>query len=372
MSGPIMIDAALYASAGIDPSKVHPNTPYQRILEPLDVEGIVDQQKFLDQQTAINRYVWYNLPPELDGEMIERILYYRGQGMFYYDRRFDKFFFLPYTLDGEDALDIYGRYSSVRPMPFMSGASKENKKKTRQEVLLQDISRKVLYEVLTDEEIFDLGEDWAEVYCVTLSDYSKQISQTTLPRSILNEPLLRLKANCIPYMNTALLNSTGIQGMLVEADDQARTVRDASQEMKLAALTGDKWIPLTRKLGIEQLTNPASGTSEDFMRAMQSLENYRLSLYGLDNNGVYQKNAHMLEAEQRANTSFNELLLMDGLKQRQKALTRLNAYFGWDASVELSEVITGNDINMDAQIQDEPYDSNNAYEEMEGTTNESV
>ena len=32
-----------------------------------------------DEQVALNRYKWYNLPSGLDGQLLERILYYKGQ-----------------------------------------------------------------------------------------------------------------------------------------------------------------------------------------------------------------------------------------------------------------------------------------------------
>ena len=36
-----------------------------------------------DEQIHCNRFKWYNLPRGLDGQLIERILYYRGQGAWF-------------------------------------------------------------------------------------------------------------------------------------------------------------------------------------------------------------------------------------------------------------------------------------------------
>ena len=44
-----------------------------------------------DEQIAVNRYKWHNHPPELNGNLIERILYYRGQGMLFYVPEMTKF-----------------------------------------------------------------------------------------------------------------------------------------------------------------------------------------------------------------------------------------------------------------------------------------
>ena len=70
-----------------------------------------------DQQIAINKYKWFNLPPEIDPQLLERILYYRGQGMLFFIPEIGKFYFLPYALDG--TIDVYGRFTSVKPLPFI-------------------------------------------------------------------------------------------------------------------------------------------------------------------------------------------------------------------------------------------------------------
>ena len=52
-----------------------------------------------DEQLAVNRYRWYNLPPELSGNLIERILYYRGQAMLFYIPEMEKFYFSDFLLE---------------------------------------------------------------------------------------------------------------------------------------------------------------------------------------------------------------------------------------------------------------------------------
>ena len=40
--------------------------------------------RIIDEQDAINRYKCYNLPDGLDRHLLERVLYYKGQGVFFY------------------------------------------------------------------------------------------------------------------------------------------------------------------------------------------------------------------------------------------------------------------------------------------------
>ena len=99
-----------------------------KITSPTKVE-LVKQLRIKDEQQAINRYKWYNLPNNITSQELERMLYYRGQLAFVYLPETDELLFLPYTLasDNPYALDWYGRYKQVRVVPFGEGTTKEEK-----------------------------------------------------------------------------------------------------------------------------------------------------------------------------------------------------------------------------------------------------
>ena len=46
--------------------------------------------RLIDEQDAVNRYVWYNLPDGITGQELERMLYYKGQLCFFYFKELDK------------------------------------------------------------------------------------------------------------------------------------------------------------------------------------------------------------------------------------------------------------------------------------------
>jgi len=85
---------------------------------------------------------------------------------------------------------------------------------------------------------------------------------------------------------------------------------------------------------------------------MQSLDNYRLSLYGLDNGGLFQKKSHMLEAEQEMNTGNVGLVMRDSLECRQEFCTIINSIYGLDMWCEVSETALGIDTTGDGVIGD--------------------
>ena len=304
--------------------------------------------RIIDEQTAINRYTWYNLPDGLDGQMIERLLYYKGQGMFFYDDQTEKFYFLPYALDG--SIDIYGRFTKVKPLPF-NGSSEVEKgdKLTPIAKYITELRREPLYDIWMNEVDMSV----LTKHCVLLSDYSKQISQTNIPRQILNDPLLDVMSDCIPFLRTALLSGTGVAGMRVVSEDEYANVKLASAAIDNAALNGEKYIPVVGNVDFQELAGGQIAKAEEFLLSLQSLDNFRLSTYGLDNGGLFQKKSHVLEAEQEMNQGCVGLINQDGLTLRQTFCNIINSITGLGTWCEISENVIGVDENLDGLIGDE-------------------
>lgn len=304
-------------------------------------EQIRKTLRVLDEQNAINRYKWYNLPSSLDGQLLERILYYKGQGMFFYMETNDTFYFLPYALSG--TIDVYGRFQSVTPLPFNGSSSNEEGK---EKPWITGLTRKPVYDVLQE-----LDEEFTES-CVLLSDYSKQISQTNIPRQILQDPILDAMSEAFPLARTSLIAHSGIKGMRVNDEDQKSQVELASKSVTRAALNGKMWIPLVGNIEYQELTDGTALKSEEFLLYMQSLDNFRLSLYGLDNGGLFQKKSHILQAEQDMNGGNVGLVYQDGLTLRQKFCDIVNSIWGLGIWCEASETVTGMDKNLDGEVAD--------------------
>ena len=309
--------------------------------------------RIIDEQDAINRFTWYNLPPGLSGQLIERILYYRGQGAFFYMEANDKFYFLPYALDG--TIDIYGRFLGITPLPF-NGTSTDGKQKP----WITDLVKEPQYEVESLDQYLNkdgsLNEEKARAAinnkCVLLHDYCKQQGEVNISRQILQEPILDVMSNCIPFMNTALLNSTGVQAMRVNDEDDQSNVLAASASVNQAALTGQKYIPVVGKIEFQDLSAGNVADAEEFLLAMQSLDNFRLSMYGLDNGGLFQKQSHILQAEQEVNNGNVGLIMQDSLTLRQEFCDIVNNIWGLGIYVDISETVIGVDRNGDMLIGD--------------------
>ena len=352
---PAIFDVNTLVQAGIDP----------KTGLPIKIAGvnagelktnIKKNLRILDEQTAVRRYKWYNLPNGLNGELLERILYYRGQGSFFYIKETNEFYFLPYALAGD--IDVYGRYKRITPLPFngKSNLDKDGKEKP----WIQGLYRNPKYGIKLDE----LTEDDINNSCVLLHDYCKQLSQINIARQVLNDPLLDSMAEKIPFMDTCLLNGTGIKGMRVNDPDEKENVKEASKGVKQAALTGNPWVPFVGSFELQELTNGTSVKPEEFMLALQSLDNFRLSLYGLENGGLFEKKAHLLESENAINQANVGLIYQDGLTIRQDFCNIVNSIWGLGIWVEPSEAVLGVDQNMDGAAFD--IDESNGGDSDEG------
>ena len=260
----------------------------------------------------------------------------------------DKFYFLPYALDG--TIDCYGRFLEITPLPF-GGGSMEQGKEDKIKPWIPGLTFEPVYEIY--ELLSEITPEDYKGKCIIFRDYTNGFSQFCEPRAGLNDSLLDIMATCIPYMRTALMNSTGIQGLRVQSQEQAASVNLASAAVENAALAGQKYIPVVGDLDFQDLASGNVAKSEEFLLALQSLDNFRLGTYGINNGGVFAKKAHMLEAEQETNQGNTGLVYNDGLALRQYGCILANLLFGLNMWVEASECVVGLDKNLDGEVSDE-------------------
>ena len=337
-----LYDPNMLIAAGINPKTGLP-IKLEGAMPSLLKENIKQNLNIMGEQDAINRYTWRNLPEGLNSQLMERILYYRGQAALF--KLQDKFYFLPYALDG--TIDVYGRYTGITPLPFNGTANDGDPEKP----WIQGLNFTPVYEPPYLPDFADKSpeelQQMLEKSCVLFWDYSPAISQTITPRSTLQDPILDVMSDCIPFMRTTLLNSTGITGIKVQNEDEAAEVKRASSAVNRAALSGEKYVPVVGKLEIQELTNGPIAKAEEYMLALQSLDNFRLSLLGLGNSGLFLKRSHMLEAEQEMNAGNTGLVMEDGLRWRQYQATIANTIWGTAIWCEVSESTIGMDTDGD-------------------------
>lgn len=358
MARPTMRDNSTLIAAGINPKTGLPlKFGDQKSELKTNIKKLL---RIVDEQDAVNRYVWYNLPEGLNGQLLERVLYYKGQGAFIYIEEMKKFYFLPYALDG--AIDLYGRYTGIRPLPFNGSTQDTPKGQEKLKLWLNTQIKKPVYDIILPEDL--TLEDFHNS-AVLLKDYTEQVSQSNLPRQTLQDPLLDIMADCIPFMRTSLLNATGVSGMRVGTQDEQSNVVAAANAVERAALEGDKWVPIVGAVDFQDFNSGQASDPEKFLLALQSLDNFRLEMYGIENGGVFQKRQHMLQEEQDMSANAVGLVLQDGLINRQRFCNIVNSIWGLGIWCDVSEKVSGVDRNMDGQLQDDMDQSGTATEAPE-------
>ena len=361
MSEPTLPETVMAAQAGFRTVK----TPNGWVYKPYakrcmcDFKGEIKKNlRVLDEQNAIHRYVWYDLPPGLDGELIERMLYLRGQLAFFYLEPLNRFYCLPYALAGD--IDVYGRYLQITPLIF-AGSKNGGQGNDKSKPFINGFKKTPYYEIpdQTDPKaILKAISDGA----VIVRDYTQQIGESIIPRSVMIDGVLEMMAECLPMARTALIASSGVKGMRVGSDDEKEEVKDANDSIMEASLTGQINIPIKGMQEFQELGAGSTLKVEDFLVDMQALDNFRLSLHGLDSGGLFQKKSHMLESEQAMNETRSRAALQDGLSIRQRACDIINGIWGLGVSCEISETAMGLDRSGDGA----PDDSQDQSGEKDG------
>lgn len=347
MGKPILVNEDLISAAGIDPKSGYPIKC--RGLDPLALKANVKKLiRINDEQICINRFKWNNLPNGLTGQLIEKILYLRGEAVFFYEKYTDKFYFLPFSQNGEP--DCYGRPLSVTPLVFNGYSNTDTNANgdKKSKVFIPGLTRKPIYAPISTED-GEISDDFADT-CVLLSDYSKQKSNFLIPREQLNDPIIDIESECLPFLRTSLLNSTGVLGMKVNSAGDAANVKVASQLINLAALSGDKYIPIIGQVDFQELTGGQIARAEEFLMSMQAIDNFRLSTIGLENGGLFQKKAHELQSENDMNSGAVGPVMKDCLALRQQFCDIVNSIRPLNMSVEIDEDAQTGEEDM---IQDE-------------------
>ena len=321
MGKPAIFDIDTLIQAGINPKTGLPmKFGGKRCSTKEDIKRAIRKN---DEQIFVNRYTWYNLPMNLTGAELERMLYYKGQLAFFYLKDLDEFYFMPYALDG--TIDFYGRYNTIHPVPMTSGTDdKAGKAGKAQAEYLSNIKLNCVYGVKLPEE---LKEEDLTNSAVLLHDYSKQLSQTVIPTQQINDPIIDLEAECMPYLRTALLMSTGVKGVRVADADQADSVKEGSRSMIDAATHAEPYVPITGAIEFQELTDGNVAKSQEFLMAMQSIDNFRLGLHGVQNGGLFEKSQYINNSQTDMNYAGGDigLTLQDGLNIRQNFCNIVNS-----------------------------------------------
>ena len=322
----------------------------QSLFPTVDVDGkkgrkktyvsVLQSIRVLDEQNHLSRFSWfvehyYGLDPDL----MERILYYRGTAILWFNKDLEKFMFTPFVGQG---LDVYGRYTRCTPLPF-TGSTSNSEDESRPYIPGLELTP------IYDTNLEELSADELSTKCVIFYDYSKQLANKPIPRQVLNEPICRVIAECIPFTRTSVINNLGVIGYRVQDQSEVKSVDDANDAVVDAAISGKRWVAMKNDIPGVELPGGVVGSNRisDTLMVMEAFDNFRLSTHGIDNGGVFKKKAHMLESEQALNNQDSASVITNCLWNRRHSCELAMSLFELPMWVEISQGLSGFDRDMD-------------------------
>lgn len=282
----------------------------------------------IDYNQACTRYIWKGLPENINGQLIESILYMKGCACMYV--RGGTLYVLPFANDGD--LNDYGQFETIRPVAF-NGDEKQFSYKLK----------------VNNSGGFDKNGD-----AIILYDSIPLYNGAILPKAVLSQ---KINENCSKILNMIMQNlQNSNKKILFECEDEAQKKQlmadldnafgstDAYIVVKKGSDLGTTNKPLT-------LNNDIQMVSQSLFECWQSWNNIRCTLNGIENNGAFEKKERMITKETRGDVIQAKLIADAGLKMRKLAIKQLIAQYGtryeWikKIDVQINEILKEDDQN---------------------------
>lgn len=288
--------------------------------------AIMREQNMIE---TLERYMWTNVPPGLTQDLIERLLFFRGKGIFYFNDKVEKFQFLPFALNG--VIDEYGRFTKCNTLPFtgvdeVEDNNSKKKKKKLLDAVYQDLE--IVYDLPYNEEMIKCIRDRKTVGII-LNDNSLAISQQPIIRSNYVKPVLHMMATLMQIINTAMYGNADHNLIQVENESELESINQQIASINFDILKGRRFTPIVGKLPITPIKTSNTANLEGLFGTFNSLSNFLKSITGVANAGVFDKKAHLLQEEQKLNGSNSDDVYYNGLRLRQEFCLMVQAYYGY-------------------------------------------
>ena len=286
-------------------------------LNPVGYAQAQDRQKLetlLSRKSMIEfieRYKWEGLPEELNQDLIERILYYRGKGCLFKGMD-DRFIFLPFTLKG--SIDIYGRYEFINPVLFTGIAKKDD-------AYIPGYTLKVAYSPSEEGQ------------AVILTDASLGISQDNPFMYHTMSPIIEQLVDILVLVNIDLVSSAKVFYLVAQDEGQKKAIEAELQNMDMEILNGRRAFVVVSPTELQPLQKEGSKDSVRYFQSYQSFDNLRKDILGIPNGGTFMKQEHMTEAESSQNGNSASSVYKNGLRMRQEFCDIANSLFGLNITV---------------------------------------
>lgn len=331
----------------------------------LDYNSMFNIMRVQNFTETIERYQWVNVPFGLTQDLIERLLFFRGKGVFYFNDKVGKFQFLPFSLNG--VIDEYGRFTACNTHPFTGVAEEDSSKKKGKTELLIYENLDLVYDMPYTREMLKEANSRKTVGII-LNDNSLMLSQQPVIRSNYVTPVLRMMATLMAIINTAMFGCADHSLVRVENEGELESINNQIDAINLDIIRARRFTPIVSKLPIESLKTNNTANLEGLFNTFNSLNNFLKSITGVANAGVFDKKAHLLQSEQELNGSNADDVYYNGLRLRQEFCLMVQAYYGYPIWCESKRCMT--EAQQENYLEGETNDPDNT-QQMGGIENAS-
>lgn len=292
----------------------------------LDYKSIFEILRHQNMIETYERYMWTNVPYGLTQDLIERVLFFRGKGIFYFNDKVEKFQFLPFALNGN--IDEYGRFLMCNTLPFTGMDEKPKKGNKRKLVPAVYENLEIVYDLPYNKEILKSIRK-KKIVGIILNDNSLSLSQQPIIRSNFVQPVLRLLATLMQIINTAMYGSADHSLVQVQNESELESLNQQIDAINRDILNGRRFTGVVGEFPITPLKTSNTVDLEGLFNTFNSITNFLKSITGIANSGVFDKKAHLLQEEQKLNGSNSDDVYYNGLRLRQEFCLMVQAYYGY-------------------------------------------
>lgn len=312
-----------YGNAVDQDGKIITPNPKDFNLQYDSLYNIMREQNMIE---TFERYMWTDIPFGLTQDIIERILFFRGKGIFYFNDKIEKFQFLPFALNG--VIDEYGRYTRCNTLPFTGTDEEPKDKKVKKPRILVYEDLEIVYDLPYNSEMFENARKMKTVGII-LNDNSLAVSQQPIIRSNYVKPVLHMMATLMQIINTAMYGSADHNLLQIENESELASIQNQINAINADILRGNRFTPIVGNLPITPLKTSNTANLEGLFGTFNSLTNFLKSITGVANAGVFDKKAHLLQEEQKLNGSNSDDIYYNGLRLRQEFCLMVQAYYNY-------------------------------------------
>ena len=295
-------------------------------LRPSAENYIVGVENFLvmkELKEYVARFEWKGLPKGLNGNIIETMLYYKGQLAFF--RIGAQYYILPFVYTGQ--INHYGIQEKLIPISFNGTVEDDKNKETK------FAGEKIAY-VYERNGMEDIPKD---ELAIVLKGGSGLYLNRVVPTIVATDPLREKLAENLILVRLNMILSQPVKYINVANESAAKSIQTQVDNLLYDILNGNVVNTIVGNLVFEDVnTEAAKIMPQQLWQSYASLDSLRMEYLGILNNGVFEKRERFLTDEVAGKQTVSKLILSDDLLNRKIFCKLVNEAFGLNISVGLN------------------------------------